>query len=459
MTPGLGFFYSGLLRRKNALSMIFLSLAVYAIVSFQWFFWGYSLSFSPSANVFIGTLDRFGFMEVDLQPSLGSPKIPALAFAVYQMMFATITPMIILGAIAERGRIAPALIFTFIWTTIVYDPIACWTWNPNGWSFKLGSLDFAGGGPVHMSSGTAALAYSILLGKRRGYGTEKLAYKPHNVSHVVLGTALIWFGWFGFNGGSALAANLKAFQAIMVTNTAASVGGITWLVLDYFQEQKWSPVGFCSGAIAGLVGITPASGYVGAPSAVAIGFLTAIACNYATKLKILLGCDDALDIFASHGVGGFAGSILTAVFADKRVAGFDGFTEIEGGWINHNYKQIAYQLASSCAIMGYSFVVTVVILVALNAVPTLRLRASSEAEIIGVDEHDLGECAYDYAFLERDLENMDYHDELRSLSKDHSTDQGATNQHKQYSPSSTQRNEAERPNYVAGNERDISKVQ
>lgn len=299
MTPGLGFFYSGLLRRKNALSMIFLSMAVYGVVSFQWFFWGYSLSFAPNASSFIGTLSQFGFMNVDLQPSIGSTKMPALGFAVYQMMFATITPMIVLGAIAERGRIAPALVFTFVWSTLVYDPIACWTWNPQGWTFKMGTLDFAGGGPVHMSSGTAALAYSIWLGKRRGYGTEKLAYRPHNVSHVVLGTAFLWFGWFGFNGGSALAANLRAFQAIMVTNTSAAVGGITWLLLDYWQERKWSPVGFCSGAIAGLVGVTPASGYIGTPASLAIGVITAVICNYSTKLKILFRYDDSLDIFAS----------------------------------------------------------------------------------------------------------------------------------------------------------------
>ncbi|MBW0518852.1 hypothetical protein O181_058567 [Austropuccinia psidii MF-1] len=416
MTPGLGFFYSGLLRRKNALSMLFLSLAAYALISFQWFFWGYSLSFAPDASRFIGTLSQFGLMNVDLQPSIASPKIPTLAFAFYQMMFATITAAIVLGAIAERGRIAPALVFILIWITIVYNPIACWTWNPQGWSAVLGTLDFAGGGPVHMSSGTAALAYSIWLGKRRGYGTEKLAYKPHNVSHVVLGTALLWFGWFGFNGGSALAVNLRAFQAVMVTNTSAAVGGLTWLILDYFQEKKWSPVGFCAGAIAGLVGITPASGYVGTPASVAIGALTAIVCNYATKLKIIFRCDDALDIFASHGIGGFVGSLLTGIFADNRVASFDGTTSIPGGWLNHHYMQILYQLASSVAIIAYTFVVTMIILVILNLIPGLGLRANEVAEIIGIDEDELGECAYDYALLERDLENTEYHQELSKIS-------------------------------------------
>ncbi|EGG08538.1 uncharacterized protein MELLADRAFT_42854 [Melampsora larici-populina 98AG31] len=417
MTPGLGFFYSGLLRRKNALSMIFLSMAVYAVVSFQWFFWGYSLAFSPNASRFIGTLTNFGFMDVDMQPSIGGTSVPSLAYAVFQMMFATITPMILLGAVAERGRIGPALVFTFIWSTLVYDPIACWTWNSKGWTFIMGSLDFAGGGPVHMSSGTAALAYSIWLGKRRGYGTERLAYKPHNVTHVILGTALLWFGWFGFNGGSALAANMRAFQAVMVTNTSAAVGGLTWLLVDWFHERKWSPVGFCSGAIAGLVGITPASGFVGTPASVAIGFVTAVVCNYATQLKILIDCDDTLDIFASHAVGGFVGSILTAIFADSRVAAFDGSTVIAGGWINHHYVQLGYQLASSLAIMGYTFAVTMIILVAMEFTPGMSLRATPEAEIVGIDEHELGESAYDYAFVERDVENADYRSELKSVSQ------------------------------------------
>ncbi|KAG0148255.1 hypothetical protein CROQUDRAFT_670057 [Cronartium quercuum f. sp. fusiforme G11] len=415
MTPGLGFFYSGLLRRKNALSMIFLSMAVYAVASFQWFFWGFSLTFSPDASKFIGTLANFGFMNVDIQPSIGSPKIPTLAYAVFQMMFATITPMIALGAVAERGRIGVSLLFVFIWSTLVYNPIACWTWNSSGWTFIMGTLDFAGGGPVHMSSGTAALACSIWLGKRRGYGTERLAYKPHNVTHVILGTALLWFGWFGFNGGSALAANMRAFQAIMVTNTAAASGGLAWVIVDYFHERKWSPVGFCSGAIAGLVGITPASGYVGSPASVAIGVITAVVCNYATQLKILLNCDDTLDIFASHGIGGFIGSLLTGIFADSRVASFDGTTSIPGGWINHHYIQLGYQLASSLAIIGYSFVATLIILYVMDCIPGLSLRAPAEAEIVGIDEYELGECAYDYAFLERDLENADYRAELKTV--------------------------------------------
>lgn len=204
----------------------------------------------------------------------------------------------------------------FIWTTIIYDPIACWTWNPAGWTYKMGGLDFAGGTPVHISSGAAALAYSIMLGKRVGYSdTDGLPYRPHNVTHIVLGTIFLWVGWFGFNGGSALAANLRAVMACVVTHIAASVGGVTWVLLDYRLDKKWSTVGFCSGAIAGLVAITPASGFVPPWSAVIFGIVGAIACNYATKLKYVLGVDDALDIFGEHGVGGIVGNLMTGLFA------------------------------------------------------------------------------------------------------------------------------------------------
>lgn len=296
MIPGVGYFYSGLLRRKNALSMIYLSMMTVAMVSFQWFFWGYSLAFSESAGPFIGDLKHFGLKGVLGQPSVGSPRIPAIVFCVYQLMFAAITPILAIGAVAERGRLGPLMVFVFVWATIVYDPIACWTWNPSGWVFKLGGLDFAGGTPVHISSGTAGLAISIYLGKRRGFGTERLAYKPHNTSYVILGTVFLWFGWFGFNGGSALSANLRAANACIITNLAASVGGLTWMLWDWRLERKWSAVGFCSGAIAGLVAITPASGFVGAPASVLFGVAAGTVCNFATQLKFKFAYDDTLDV-------------------------------------------------------------------------------------------------------------------------------------------------------------------
>lgn len=402
MIPGVGFFYSGLLRRKNALSMIWTSLVSVGIVSFQWFFWGFSLAFSETGNAYIGDLKYFGLKGVLAQPSIGSSRIPSLLFCIYQLMFAAITAALAVGAIAERGRLGPTMVFIFIWTTIVYDPIACWTWNANGWSFVLGGLDFAGGTPVHIASGMAGLAISIYLGKRRGYGTERLAYKPHNTTYVVLGTILLWFGWFGFNGGSALSANLRAIQACIVTNLAASVGGMTWMFWDYRLEKKWSAVGFCSGAIAGLVAITPASGFVGSPAAVAFGVLGGTACNFATQLKFVFGIDDTLDIFASHAVGGIVGNILTAFFAQASVAGADGVTVIPGGWIDHHYIQLGYQIADSVSGASYSFVVTTIILWVLHYIPGCRLRASDEAEILGIDDAEMGEFAYDYVGLDQE---------------------------------------------------------
>ncbi|RXW20797.1 hypothetical protein EST38_g5064 [Candolleomyces aberdarensis] len=403
MIPGLGYFYSGLLRRKNALTMIYLSVVTLAVASFQWFFWGFSLTFSDTASAFIGDLQHFGLRGVLEKPSIGGTKIPALVFCVYQLMFAAITPMIAIGAFAERSHLGPITVFVFIWSTLVYDPIACWTWNSNGWTYVLGGLDFAGGTPVHISSGTAALAISIYLGKRRGYGTQALAYKPHNTTYVVLGTVMLWFGWFGFNGGSALAANLRAAQACIVTNLAASVGGLTWMFWDYRIERKWSAVGFCSGAIAGLVAITPGSGFVGAPAAVLFGFMAGTLCNFSTQLKFLAGYDDALDIFASHAIGGIVGNILTAIFAQASVAGFDGFTEIDGGWLDRHWIQLGYHVADSVAGIGYSFVMTTIILWGMHYIPGLRLRVSEETEIIGIDEVEMGEFAYDYVGLETEL--------------------------------------------------------
>ncbi|EPS40753.1 hypothetical protein H072_5412 [Dactylellina haptotyla CBS 200.50] len=400
MIPGVGFFYSGLARRKSALSLIWLSMMSVAVVSFQWFFWGYSLAFSQTSGRFIGDLNHIGLRNV-----VGAPRnfIPDLLFAVYQCMFSAITVALAIGAAAERGRMLPCIVFMLVWSTIIYDPIACWTWNSTGWSFKMGGLDFAGGTPVHISSGSAALAYSLMLGKRRGHGTHELNYRPHNVTHIVLGTVFLWVGWFGFNGGSALGANLRAVMACVVTNLSASVGGITWCLLDYRLERKWSTVGFCSGVIAGLVCITPGSGYCPAWSAVVFGVVGSAACNYATKLKFVIGVDDALDIFAVHGVGGLVGNILTAFFATHYVANLDGTINPPLGWLDHHWVQIGYQLADSVAGFAYSFGGTCIILFVMNLVPGLSLRASEEAEVLGIDDAELGEFAYDYVELVREV--------------------------------------------------------
>lgn len=403
MIPGVGFFYSGLARRKSALSLIWLSIMATGLISFQWFFWGYSLAFSHTAGKYIGDLENIGFRNVLGAPSVGSTKIPDLLFAVYQGMFAAITVALAIGAAAERGRMLPAMVFSFVWSTIIYDPIACWTWNASGWVFQLGGLDFAGGTPVHISSGAAALAYSLMLGKRRGHGTHELNYRPHNVTHIVIGTVFLWVGWFGFNAGSALAANLRAVMAAVVTNLAASVGGVTWCLLDYRLEKKFSTVGFCSGVIAGLVAITPGSGFVPAWAAVIFGVVGAAACNWGTKIKYWLRIDDALDIFAVHCVGGVVGNLLTGLFAADYIAHLDGFSEISGGWLNRHWIQLAYQLADSVTGFVYSFGGSCIILFAINFIPGLHLRSSEEDEIMGIDDAEHGEFAYDYVELTRDV--------------------------------------------------------
>ncbi|KAJ3501872.1 hypothetical protein NLJ89_g9144 [Agrocybe chaxingu] len=408
MIPGVGFFYSGLLRRKNALSLIYMGMITLATVALQWFFWGFSLAFSDTASPFIGDLQHFGLKGILEKPSIGSHRVPALVFCIYQLMFAAFTPMLAVGAFAERSHLGPLLAFVFAWSTLVYDPIACWTWNKNGWAKKLGGLDFAGGTPVHISSGTAALAISIYLGKRKGYGTDSLAFKPHNATYVILGTIFLCFGWFGFNGGSALAANLRAAQACVVTSIAGSAGGLTWMLWDYRIEKKWSAVGFCSGVIAALAAITPGSGFVGAPAAVLFGVMAGTICNFATLLKYFVGYDDSLDIFASHAVAGTIGNILTAIFAQKSVAGFDGFTEIKGGWLDGHFIQLAWHIADSASGLGYSFAMTSIILWVMHYIPGLRLRVPEETEIIGIDEREMGEFAYDYVALRRELKPTAY---------------------------------------------------
>ncbi|WEW55830.1 hypothetical protein PRK78_001263 [Emydomyces testavorans] len=411
MIPGVGY-------EKSALSLIWVSIMSLGVVSFQWFFWGYSLAFSHSAGKYIGNLENFGFKNVLAQPSVGSSKVPDLLFGLYQGMFAAITnskvipeipnrPLsrvaLAVGAVAERGRMAPCVVFMFVWTTVIYDAIACWTWNPAGWVFKMGGLDFAGGTPVHIASGAAALAYSLMLGKRRGHGTQDLNYRPHNVTHVVIGTVFLWFGWFGFNAGSALSANLRAVMAGVVTNLAAAVGGVTWCLMDYRLERKFSAVGFSSGVISGLVAITPGSGYVPPWAAIIFGVVAAAACNYATQLKWAMRIDDSLDIFAVHGVGGFVGNLLTGLFAADYIARLDGVTHINGGWLNKHYIQLAYQLADSVSGAAYSFLGSCIILFLINLVPGLHLRTSEKDEILGVDDAEIGEFAYDYVERTRDL--------------------------------------------------------
>jgi len=331
-------------------------------------------------------------MGVDTEPLNGATRIPGIVYAMYQCMFAAITPALAIGSAAERGRIIPSILFIFIWSTIVYDPIACWTWNANGWSFTMGGLDFAGGTPVHISSGAAALAYCIILGKRTGHGTDE--FKPHNIANVVLGTVLLWFGWFGFNGGSALNSTTRAGLAFAVTNLSAAVGGLTWCLLDYRLEKKLSALSFCSGVVAGLVCITPGSGYVNTPAAVLFGFCGGLFCNLAVKFKHIFDFDDALDVFAVHGVGGIVGNLLTGIFAQKWIVDLDGSAPIQGGWLDGHWLQLGHQAADSVAGLSYSFFVTYLILFIMDKIPGLSLRADPESEAKGLDETELGELAY-----------------------------------------------------------------
>ncbi|CAG8510507.1 7550_t:CDS:2 [Funneliformis mosseae] len=391
MVPGIGYFYSGMARSKNALSLILLCVLCVAVVSVQWFVIGYSLTFSTKGGSFIGNVDHAFFINLKGDPSFANPRIPDTVHAIYQGMFAAVTPALAIGAAAERARVVPMLIFIFIWTTLVYDVIASWSWSLNGWYAQLGGLDFAGGTPVHITSGAAALAYCIVLGKRHGHGTDE--FKPHNVANVVLGTAMLWFGWFGFNGGSAYSANLRSVMAITSSNLAASVGGITWMLLDYRLEKKLSALGFCSGAIAGLVCVTPGSGYIKPQSAIAFGIVGGTFCNLAVKLKHLLDFDDALDVFAVHGVGGICGNLLTGIFAQKEVAALSDEV-IKGGWLDGNWVQVLYQLADSCAGLAYSFCITYIILFLMDKVPGLSLRIDPDSEHLGIDEAELGELAY-----------------------------------------------------------------
>jgi len=410
MVPGLGFLYSGLARRKSALSMILVCMASMSVVNFQWYLWGYSLAFSRSAtNGFIGNLRNFGLMKTLADPSPGSPLIPGLLYAFYQMQFCAVTAAITMGAVAERGRILPAMVFTFFWATLVYCPIAHWAWGLGGWGYKYGVLDYAGGGPVEIGSGFSALAYAMVLGRRK----EKmmLNFRPHNVSLILLGTVFLWFGWLGFNGGSSFGANLRATMACWNSHLTCSFAALTWVLLDWRLARKWSMVGWCSGTISGLVAATPASGFITPWASVLLGITTGSVTNYATKLKYWMRIDDSMDVFAEHGIAGILGLIFNGLFGSDAIIGLDGVNiglintttgSAPGGWLIHNYRQLYIQVAYICAACGYSFVVSAIIAYIINYIPGLKLRASEEAELLGMDDDQLGEFAYDYVEVRRD---------------------------------------------------------
>ncbi|GAA6036700.1 hypothetical protein JCM8097_003436 [Rhodosporidiobolus ruineniae] len=399
--PGLALLYSGLMRRKNALSMLFLAFAAFSVGTMQWFFMGYSLTYSETGGPFLGTLKYGGYVGVDINPS-PVPTVPALLYAIYQSQFEAITLVVLIAGAAERARMLPTLVFLFCWACVVYCPVARWTWDANGWLYTLGELDFAGGGPVHVCSGVGAFVMCAFLGPRRGYGTPALDYRPQSTTLICLGTGFIWYGWLGFNGASMSAMSLKSISCVVNTNIAASSGAIAWTAMDYFYTRKYSAVGICSGILAGMIGITPAVGYVSSPSSIAVGALTAIACNLSTKWKHILRVDDPVDAFALHACGGVTGAILTGFFADSRVAGFDG-SVITGGWINHNWIQLGYQFAGVTSVTAWTAVVTYLLLLIINYIPGLRFRVDEDVEVIGLDEAEIGEFAYDYLHITKDI--------------------------------------------------------
>ncbi len=388
--PGIALLYGGLARRKAAVSLLFQGFAVCAVGSFQYFFWGYSLAYASTAtSPFIGNLSNIGLRNVLAGPT---GYLPELVFMLYQAYFAVCTTMLMVGGLFERARLLPTLILAFFWQTIVYCPISHWTWTTVGWLNKMGALDFAGGGPVHIASGSASLACAVVLGVRheRGTGRRVAVHRPHNVTLVCLGTIMIWFGWYGFNGGSTLALNIKSIYAMCNTGFAASAGVIGSCTFDLITRRRFSLVSACEGVIAGLVAITPAAGYVPLWSSWIIGFVTAMICAACGNLNDFMRVDEGLQVFKLHGIGGMLGSIFTGLFAADYVVALDG-TSAPGGWVSRNWIQLGYQLADLTSIAAYSFVVTALLLYILNFIPGMRLRVSAEDEIRGLDYCELKE--------------------------------------------------------------------
>lgn len=391
MTPGLGLFYAGMVRRKNVLGTILQSFILVGVIGVLWVLYGYSAAFGRDHWGLIGSLDWIGLRGVGMEPArapfaaLYGSTIPQEAHMIFQALFAIITPALITGAVAERMRFKAFLIFMILWATIIYNPVAHWVWGVGGWLGKLGALDFAGGTVVHICSGVAALCCALVLGKRKGFGREE--FKPHNLTMTLIGTALLWFGWFGFNAGSALAANGLAANAFVVTNTAAAAAAVSWLLIEWLHRGKPTALGAASGAVAGLVAITPASGYVGPMASIAIGGVVSLLCYGATMLKGRLGYDDSLDVFGVHGVGGTWGAIATGLFACTAInsAGANGL-------FHGSATLLGKQLIAIVSVAGYSFVGTFLLLKLTGLITPLRLEKDDED--MGLDLSQHGEVGY-----------------------------------------------------------------
>ena len=386
MTPGLAFFYGGLVRRKNAAATIMHCFMTIGLVGVVWVLWGYSLAFGPSIGGFIGDLSWIGLKDVSAtEAGPYSDTIPHQAFMIFQAMFAIITPALVIGAFAERMKFSAFVVFIVVWVTVVYAPVAHWVWAKEGWLGDVGALDFAGGTVVHINSGVAALVAALIFGRRLGFGERPMV--PHNVPMVVLGAALLWFGWFGFNAGSALAADGLAVNAFVVTNTAAAAAVVAWVAMSWIFGGKPSVVGAASGAVAGLVAITPASGFVGPVPAIIIGIGAGVFCYGAIELLAKFNVDDSLAVWGVHGIGGTWGALATGLFVG---VGFGTMTDLAGEVTR--LEQVFKQIVGIGATWGWSFVMTSIILVAIRY--TIGLRVEDNEEEAGLDVSLHGEPAY-----------------------------------------------------------------
>ncbi len=385
--PGLALFYGGLVRRKNVLSTMMQSFFILCLISIQWILWGYSIAFGPDVGHVFGNLSWFGLNGVGLAPNPDyAPTIPHQLYMIFQMMFAVITPALITGAYAERIKFSTFVVFTLLWATLVYDPIAHWVWGKGGWLHNLGSLDFAGGTVVHMSSGFSALVLALVMGRRTGY--PRITPPPHNMTYTLTGAALLWFGWFGFNAGSAVQANELAVSAFINTNTATAAAAIGWVVIDWILNRKPTALGAATGAVAGLVAITPASGFVSPISSIWIGLIVAVVCYVAVAVvKQKLAYDDSLDAFGVHGIGGTIGALTTGLFAQKIVnsGGADGL-------FFGNPHQFLVNAIGAGATIVWAVVVTFILAKVLDLTMGLRVRVEDEA--IGLDNTQHKESAY-----------------------------------------------------------------
>jgi len=383
--PGLALFYGGMVRQKNALATIMQSFIILALISVQWVLWGYSLAFGPDKGGIVGGLEWIGLRGVGLDPGPYSDTIPHQAYMVFQLMFAVITPALITGAFAERIKFSTFIVFTLAWATFIYDPLAHWVWGKGGWLGALGALDFAGGTVVHISSGVSALAAALVIGRRKGYGREPM--QPHSLPLTVAGAALLWFGWFGFNAGSAVSAGKLATSAFVVTNTATAAAALGWMFTEWAMRGKPTVLGAASGAVAGLVAITPASGFVNPLASIVIGAVAGFLCYNACNVKSKLGYDDSLDVVGVHGIGGTWGAIATGLFATKTINpdGADGL-------FYGNPGQMKAQIIAVVASWVLAFVGTVIILKVLDAI--MGLRVPEEDEVAGLDLSQHSETAY-----------------------------------------------------------------